>query len=225
MAGGPSARRPGWASSGASFVRQPLRLGPDGEWLLPGFRCITPPEGRWTGGLDTAVLLISRDRGQSWQAQEVPDSPGAVHMNPVAGGAGPMPAFYRDRFAQTVRRSLSADGGLSWSAPAPTELPNNNSSIQAARLADGRIAMVLNPVNAATSDQRRASLYDEIEGEEEEVPQAAPQGTGGAIWGVPRAPMSLMISAGQWRYLPGPPRSGDGRRLLPVEQLEGRGEP
>lgn len=105
-----------------------------------------------------------------------------------------MPAFYRDRFAQSVRRSLSADGGLSWSAPLPTDLPNNNSSVQAARLADGRIAMVLNPVNAAMSDQRRASLYDEIEGEEEGA-QDTPPSAGGAVWGVPRAPMSLMISA------------------------------
>ncbi len=184
------------------FVRQPLRLGPGGEWLLPGFRCITPPEGRWTGGLDTAVLLVSDDQGKSWHAREVPDSRGAVHMNPVAGGPGPMPAFYRDRFAQRVRRSLSADGGLSWSAPAATALPNNNSSIQAARLADGRIAMVLNPVNAAMSDQRRASLYDEIEGEEGEAPQAAPQATGGAVWGVPRAPMSLMISADNGETFP-----------------------
>lgn len=176
------------------FVRQPLRLGPGGEWLLPGFRCITPPEGRWTGGLDTAVMLVSRDQGQNWQAFELPDSLGAVHMNPVAGGAGSMPAFYRDRFAQSVRRSLSADGGLSWSAPLPTDLPNNNSSVQAARLADGRIAMVLNPVNAAMSDQRRASLYDEIEGEEEGA-QDTPPSAGGAVWGVPRAPMSLMISA------------------------------
>lgn len=172
------------------FVRQPPQIGPAGEWLLPGFRCVTPPEGRWTGALDTAVVLMSRDQGASWQACEVPDSLGAVHMNPLPPQAGVMPAFYRDRFANAVQRSLSRDGGLTWSAPTPTPLPNNNSSVQAVRLADGRVAMVLNPVNAAMSDQRRASLYDEIEDEAGE----APQGTGGAIWGVPRAPMTLALS-------------------------------
>ena len=126
-------------------------------------------------------MLVSRDHGASWQAVDVPDSLGAVHMNPLPPQGGVMPAFYRDRFAQAVRRSLSGDGGLTWSPPQPTPLPNNNSSVQAVRLGDGRVAMVLNPVNAAMSDQRRASLYDEIEDEAGEAPQARGEGTGGAI--------------------------------------------
>jgi predicted neuraminidase len=64
--------------------------------------------------------------------------------------------------------------------------------VQAIRLSDGRVAMVLNPVSAAQSDARRASLYDEIEGEAEV--QAVTTGPK-AIWGVPRAPMVLAISA------------------------------
>ncbi|NBZ86323.1 glycosyl hydrolase [Rhodobacteraceae bacterium CYK-10] len=170
------------------FVRQPPILGPGGEWILPGFRCVTPPEGRWTGGLDTAVTLVSRDQGASWAAVEVPGSLGAVHMNPVPGSV-PMPAFYRDRFAQAVRRSLSTDGGLTWGPADPVDLPNNNSSIQVVRLADGRLALVGNPTNALMSDQRRASLYDEIE----EGDAGGPMGT--AVWGVPRAPLVLALSA------------------------------
>ncbi len=174
------------------FVRQSVRLGPAGEWLLPGFRCVTPAAGRWTGDIDSAVMLVSPDQGQSWSAVEVPDSLGAVHMNPVAPLANVMPAFYRDRYAQWVKRSQSIDGGLTWTAPQPTDLPNNNSSVQAVRLADGRIAMVLNPVSAAQSDARRASLYDEIEGEAEgQVSSEGPK----AIWGVPRAPMALALSS------------------------------
>ncbi|MCU0906613.1 MAG: exo-alpha-sialidase [Rhodobacteraceae bacterium] len=173
------------------FVRQPPRIGPAGEWLLPGFRCVTPPQGLWTGSLDTAVMLVSRDRGAAWAAVEVPDSLGAVHMNPIPARGGVMPAFYRDRFASRVRRSLSTDGGLTWSAPADTDLPNNNSSVQAIRLDDGRVALVGNPVNAAMSDQRRASLYDEIEAE---AGADATPATGGAIWGVPRAPLVLALS-------------------------------
>jgi predicted neuraminidase len=174
------------------FVRHPVRIGPDGDWLLPGFRCVTPAAGRWTGDMDSAVMLVSRDQGKNWQAMEVPDSLGAVHMNPVAPLADVMPAFFRDRYAQWVKRSLSTDGGLTWTAPQPTDLPNNNSSLQAVRLADGRIAMVLNPVSAAQSDARRASLYDEIEYEADvHVVTAGPK----AIWGVPRAPMTLAISS------------------------------
>lgn len=177
------------------FVRQPLRLGPGGEWLLPGFRCVTPAAGRWTGDIDNAVMLVSRDQGTSWSAVEVPDSLGAVHMNPIAPQGGEMPAFFRDRYAMWVKRSLSHDGGLTWSAPQPTDLPNNNSSVQAIRLADGRIAMVLNPISAAQSAARRASLYDEIPDEAgaEAEPRQQTEGPK-AIWGVPRAPMTLAIS-------------------------------
>ena len=174
---------------GGVFVRQPLHDGPGGEWLLPGFRCVALPGRLWTGAEDTAVMLVSADRGATWNAHEVPESVGAVHMNPVKAGSGPMVAFYRNRFATSVLRSLSHDGGLTWSKPEPTPLPSNNSSIQAIRRRDGRIAMVLNPVNAAVSSERRASLYDEIEGD------GGPSGTGGAIWGVPRAPLSLVLSA------------------------------
>jgi predicted neuraminidase len=169
------------------FIRQPVQVLASGAWLLPGFHCISEKGSRWTGGLDVAVYMISEDQGETWSLREVPDSLGAVHMNPLAPQEGVAPAFYRDRFSQAVQRSLSRDGGLSWSAPAPTDLPNNNSSIQAIRLADGRVAMVLNPINAAMSEQRRDSLYDEIEAE-------AVAGTGGAVWGVPRAPMALAIS-------------------------------
>lgn len=176
------------------FVRQPPRIGPNGEWLLPGFRCVTPPEGRWTGSLDTAVMLVSRDGGATWSTTEVPDSLGAVHMNPVPAQDGIMPAFFRDRFSNRVRRSLSLDGGLGWSKPTETDLPNNNSSVQAIRLADGRIALVGNPVNAKMSDQRRASLYDEIDDEGGAGMPPGPNGTGGAIWGVPRAPLVLALS-------------------------------
>lgn len=150
---------------------------------------MTPAEGAWTGGLDTAAVLVSRDRGGSWTVTEVPGSLGGVHRNPVPGRDGLMPAFCRDRFAQSVRRSLSRDGGLTWGPVKPVELPNKNSSIQVIRLADGRLALVGTPVNARMSDQRRTSLYDEIEGGE-----AAASGTGAAVWGVPRAPLVLALS-------------------------------
>ena len=59
-------------------------------------------------------------------------------------------------------------------------------------LADGRLAMVCNPISAATSSDRRASLYDEIE-EGDDRPDAS--GGCSPIWGVPRAPMTLCVSS------------------------------
>jgi predicted neuraminidase len=178
-----------------TFVRQPIIVNGRGEWLLPLFRCIKIPGQRWTGDADFASVLISADGGASWSMHDVPDSIGAVHMNIVPLVGDEMAAFYRHRFAEYVLRSVSLDGGRTWSAPLPTNLPNNNSSVQAVRLTSGRIAIVYNHSSAATSSDRRLSLYDEIEGEEPEAgPAAATSGERKAIWGVPRAPLSLAFS-------------------------------
>ncbi len=183
-----------------TFVRQPIVVNEGGAWLLPVFRCIGAPGQRWTGDVDTAAVLVSRDAGASWQMVDVPDSIGAVHMNIVPQGDGRMVALFRNRFAAKILRSASDDDGVSWSAPEPTLLPNNNSSIQATALSDGRIAVIYNHSNALMSSDRRHSLYDEIEGEAEAAPspQEAASAGGGegpkAIWGVPRAPMSLVFS-------------------------------
>jgi predicted neuraminidase len=179
-----------------TFVRQPIIVNSSGAWLLPVFRCVELPGERWTGDADTAGVLISRDAGKNWVMTEVPNSLGAVHMNIVPLDGANLVAFYRNRFAESVLASRSSDGGESWSAPQPVDLPNNNSSIQAVKLKDGVIAMVYNHSNASMSDARRLSLYDEIEGDEQT--EAAPVQPGDrrkAIWGVPRAPLSLAFSA------------------------------
>lgn len=179
-----------------TFVRQPITVNGRGEWLLPVFRCIGLPGTRWSGDVDTAAVLISTNAGISWTMHDVPDSIGAVHMNIVPLGGDEMVAVYRNRFSEQVLRSRSHDGGGSWSAPEPTDLPNNNSSLQAVRTGDGRIAIVYNHANASMSQDRRLSLYDEIEGEETETAANVVEPVGRkAVWGVPRAPLSLAFSS------------------------------
>lgn len=203
--------------SPGTFVRQPVIVNGNGDWLLPVFRCIGEPGQRWTGNADTAAVLLSQDAGTSWKMVDLPGSVGAVHMNIVPRGDGQMVAFFRNRFAEQVLRSTSSDDGLTWSAPAPTALPNNNSSIQAVALKDGRIAIIYNHSNALTSSDRRHSLYDEIEAEEGVQAVSAEAGSSvdgrpKAIWGVPRAPMSLVFSGdgGETFAAPGHLETGDG---------------
>jgi predicted neuraminidase len=174
-----------------SFVRGRIVIRHDGAWMMPVFRCISRPGRRWTGSHDTAAVAVSTDGAKSWTLEEVPDSIGSVHMTIVPLDGGRMVAFYRRRQADFVHRSESVDGGRSWSAPMPTDIPNNNSSINAVRLKDGRIALVCNPSSAATSNDRRQSLYDELEVQDER-----PDAEGGCnpVWGVPRAPVSLCVS-------------------------------
>lgn len=175
-----------------SFVRGRLVRRRDGAWIMPIFRCVPRPGERWNGSHDTAGVAVSRDAGQSWTLSEVPGSIGSVHMTIVPHEDDRMFAFYRRRQSDFVHRSVSEDGGFTWSPPEATDVPNNNSSINVIRLRDGRIAMVSNPTSAAMSADRRASLYDEIE-EGDDRPDAA--GGCAPIWGVPRAPLTLCVSS------------------------------
>ena len=183
-----------------TFIRGPVHVREDGTWMLPLFRCVQRPGARWTGSHDTAALALSADQGKTWREVEVPGSIGSVHMTLVPLGAARWAAFYRRRQADFVYRSESADDGETWSAPVPTDVPNNNSSISVIRLADGRLAMACNPANAAIHpDARRVSLYDEL-GAEDDRPAAS--GGCAPIWGVPRAPMTLCVSQDEGRRFP-----------------------
>jgi len=186
-----------------TFVRQPPVVLDNGEWLLPVWYCITRPGEKWVGNHDVSAVMISSDQGQSWARHDVPDSTGSVHMNVHQLADGSLLGLFRSRWADSIYSSRSTDRGRSWSAPRPTELPNNNSSIQFVRLSSGELALVYNPVNAEGHSQRRASLYDEIEdeGDDRVTPGQNEEGKS-AVWGIPRAPMSLALSHDDGRSWP-----------------------
>ena len=180
-----------------TFVRQPIHVHTDGTWLLPTFDCRILPGEKWDGSHDLSAVLRSTDQGKSWTRIEVPNSIGCVHMNIVPAADGKLLAFFRSRWADFIYTTSSVDGGLTWSTPVPTELPNNNSSIQALRLKDGRLAMIFNHSSALDATERRASLYDELEDDDaskHEVKSSHVSNARRAFWGAPRAPMTLALS-------------------------------
>ncbi len=189
-----------------TFIRQPVVVLDNGDWLLPVFYCRTQPGEKWVGNNDDSAVKISSDKGKTWRDVPVPDSTGCVHMNITLLQDGSLLALYRSRWADTIYQSRSTDGGNSWSAPQATELPNNNSSIQVTTLKNGHLALVFNKMSAAGATERRTSLYDEIEDDEDDVTVAVePQVQTGrtAFWGAPRAPMTLAISTdggNSWPY-------------------------
>ena len=184
-----------------TFVRQPITLLPNGDWLLPVFLCRTRPGEKWVGNDDVSAVKISSDQGRSWSDHEVPGSLGAVHMNIEHAADGALIALFRSRWADRIHLSRSTDGGRSWSVPAPTDLPNNNSSIQMTRLANGHLALAYNDMSAEQAPERRASLYDEIEDEDDGAVAPAPTGRT-AFWGAPRAPMTIALSEDDGRTWP-----------------------
>ena len=112
------------------------------------------------------------------------------------------------RWADAIYASRSLDDGETWSEPQPTELPNNNSSIQVTTLHNGHLALVYNAMSAAGATERRASLYDEIEDQNVHndrsnvIADPSAAGQREAFWGAPRAPMTLAISPDGGRTWP-----------------------
>lgn len=198
--------------TGGVFVRQLPVVLPSGRWIIPIFRCITTPGEKWVGNSDDSAVMISDDGGATWSEHVLPGSLGCVHMNiqPLADGS--LLALFRSRWADFIYESRSTDDGTTWSEPAPTELPNNNSSIQFTALADGRLALVYNHSQADASTERRLSLYDEIDddglaAEQGQVTEPVVTAAGNseerrAFWGTPRSPMTLAISEDDGRTWP-----------------------
>jgi len=199
--------------TGGVFVRQLPVVLPSGRLIIPIFRCITTPGEKWVGNSDDSAVMISDDAGATWTEHVLPGSLGCVHMNiqPVADGS--LLALFRSRWADSIYESRSTDHGSTWSEPVPTELPNNNSSIQFVALTDGRLALVYNHSRAGEGTARRLSLYDEIDDDglaDEQGQVAEPDasafseddGVQRAFWGTPRSPMTLAISEDSGRSWP-----------------------
>ena len=64
-----------------TFVRQPVVVLDNGNWLVPVFYCRTRPGEKWVGNNHISAVRISADQGITWSEYEVPDSVGCVHMN------------------------------------------------------------------------------------------------------------------------------------------------
>ncbi|HML47512.1 MAG TPA: exo-alpha-sialidase [Clostridia bacterium] len=164
----PVACVPGDVGGRGPVRNKPIRL-KSGRILAPA--SIETPE-RWDAFVD-----ISDDSLQSFHqsafvplrrkseiAADFPESAFAVH------GKGVIQPTLWQSVDQSVHmflrstegfilRSDSFDEGETWSPAVSTGLPNNNSGIDLSKLADGRIALVLNPVHGNWAPRSPLSLY------------------------------------------------------------------
>ena len=129
-----------------AFCRNPPFRRTDGFWLLPIYRSL---EQGGAFGFDYSQVLVLASNGlgliSSSNPVVVPESTGRVHGSIVSSGNNDyLLQFFRSRLADRIYCSRSDLDGQHWSYPEPTQLPNNNSSIQASRLRSGRLAMIYN---------------------------------------------------------------------------------
>jgi predicted neuraminidase len=133
-----------------SFDRQRLVI--DGNrWLFPIY---------FTPGADIedhSAIESSQDEGLTWKECPIPLSNGLVQPDAIELSPHSFIAFLRSRYADWVYSSRSEDG-CSWTAPQPTQIPNNNSSIQVVRLHDGHLVMAFNNIQAATTRGKPRSM-------------------------------------------------------------------
>ena len=113
------------------------------------------------------VFHRTRDYGSTWLETGVAPDPkdlGAIQPTILTHPDGSLQALGRSSCGNIVM-TWSNDGGKTWSPLEKTNLPNNNSGIDAVTLDDGRHVLVCNPV-------------------------PLPEGK----WGGPRTPLSVLIS-------------------------------
>ena len=133
-----------FSSKPSSFCRQPMAVMSNGDWLFPMYYSLEAAGH----SDDYTVMWVSEDQGETWDEYPVPQSRGRVHASVIELSNGRLVAFFRSRAADRIYVSRSADYGRTWTAPERTELPNNNASIQALKLASGNIALIFNNVSA-----------------------------------------------------------------------------
>lgn len=135
-------------SEAGAFDRQRL-LVVGNKWLLPMY--FTPSYGITKNAISNySVVQVSSDRGQTWKTCAIPKSEGLVQPDVLQLAPDKFVAFFRSRYADWVYKSESKDG-CTWAVPEPTQIPNNNSSIQVALLKDGHLAIAFNNSQEATS--------------------------------------------------------------------------
>lgn len=173
------------------FVRHPPLIIDNGDILLPAYYCLASETGFL--GEDYSVMKRSSDGGKTWSETIIEGAKGLVHMSLVQLEDKTLVGFFRSRNADYIYRTVSSDEGKTWSHPEPTDLPNNNSSIQCTKLRDGRLAMIYNDTNKFMSPpkENRPPWFDKEDMDEIDIKETEKPS---AVWGVSRSPLCIALS-------------------------------
>ncbi len=116
---------------------KPVRL-PDGKILYP--TSFETPQ-KWNVYIETSDQNL-----KEWKKIDIDNNNlNSIQPTILFHKGGKLQLICRSR-DKTINQSWSNDNGQSWSPIIPTQLPNNNSGIDAVTLKDGRHLLVFNPV-------------------------------------------------------------------------------
>jgi predicted neuraminidase len=144
----------------------PVRL-PDDIWgpirnkpvLLENGDLLCPSSTEYDGW--RVHMERTADLGRSWErtgALNHGDSLSAIQPTILQHPDGKIQILVRTR-ENRIYTSWSDDLGHTWTPLVPTDLPNNNSGLDAVTLDDGRFLLVYNHVDRTASDDKRNRLH------------------------------------------------------------------
>jgi predicted neuraminidase len=123
-----------------SFDRNRVIRRLDGDWMLPIYYSVHEDK-------DQTSSIQRTSTGTSWTEYAIEGSNYLVQPSVIRPTPGKelLYVYMRDRRAQHIYKSESADDGKEWTKPEKTEFPNNNAGIQARTLMNQHIVLVYNP--------------------------------------------------------------------------------
>eukprot|EP01084_Bolivina_argentea_P179657 310438_1 len=147
-----------------SFVRQPMLTRLDGSWMLPmyyGGSCFIGNQTNETLNNGTCLCydypyIMVNDKHdvntKNWRKVMFGTmnqtrclvQPSVIRLKP---NKPDLRVYFRDRRHQWIYTAYSSDDGETWTVPKPTQIRNNDGSIQAYTMKTGHIGLVCNPQN------------------------------------------------------------------------------
>jgi len=142
----PMKQRLGWMPRAHPLIRS------DGTLILP----------LSNENFDIPMMAMTADDGETWTFSD--PVPGASMIQPslVELKDGTLQAYFRNGDPrQRIKRSLSRNGGMTWSVPEVTELPHLGGGLEAISLKNGNLLIVYNNHTGRARDRLAVSLSDD----------------------------------------------------------------
>ncbi len=134
----PSEMISGDESGGRGPVKNKMLCASNGRLIAPA----STERGVWKAFVDVS------DDGLNWQKCDIPASDDVNMIQPTLweSRAGHIHALMRTNCGK-IYRSDSDDNGITWCQAYETDMPNNNSGIDAVKLENGKVVLVCNPIS------------------------------------------------------------------------------